>query len=71
LIVVGGRLAQPEKNPDSMDIVLQSLGGALGFVMIRIFFSRKTLAPQPVRRNAFPQDAERKMRGRYKGRDGE
>ena len=44
LIVVAGRLAQPEKNPDSMDIVLQWLGGTLGFVMIRIFFSRKTLA---------------------------
>jgi glycopeptide antibiotics resistance protein len=71
LVVVGGRLAQPEKNPDSMDIVLQSLGGALGFVMSRIFFSRKTLAAQPVRRNAFPQDAERKRRRRYKSRDGE
>jgi glycopeptide antibiotics resistance protein len=71
LVVVAGRLAQPEKNPDSMDILLQSLGGALGFVMIRIFFSRKTLAVQPVRRNAFSQDAERKMRRRYKSRDDE
>jgi glycopeptide antibiotics resistance protein len=47
LIVVVGRLAQPEKNPDSMDIVLQWLGGTLGFVMIRIFFSRKTLPRHP------------------------
>ena len=47
LILVIGRLAQPEKNPDSMDIVLQCLGGTLGFVMIRIFFSRKKLANQP------------------------
>jgi len=44
LIVVLGRLAQPEKNPDIMDIVLQWLGGTLGFVVIRIFFSRKTFA---------------------------
>jgi len=43
LIVVVGRLAQPEKNPDSMDIVLQWLGGAMGFVAIRVFFSRKML----------------------------
>jgi glycopeptide antibiotics resistance protein len=62
LAVVAGRLAQPEKNPDSMDIVLQWLGGTLGFVMIRIFFSRKTLPAQPRRRNAFSHDAERKMR---------
>ena len=47
LIVVVGRLAQPEKNPDSMDIVLQWLGGILGFVVIRIFFSRKTLPRHP------------------------
>jgi len=40
---VAGRLAQPEKNPDSMDIVLQGLGGIVGFVMMRIFFSHKTL----------------------------
>jgi hypothetical protein len=38
-----------------MDIVLQWLGGALGFVMIRIFFSRKTLTAQPMRNNAFSQ----------------
>jgi len=43
LIVVAGRLAQPEKNPDSMDVVLQWMGGALGFVMARVFFSRKIL----------------------------
>jgi len=47
LIVVAGRLAQPEKNPDSMDVVLQSLGGILGFVMIRIFLSRMTLPRRP------------------------
>jgi len=47
VIVVGGRLAQPEKNPDSMDIVLQGLGGILGFVMIRVFLSRKTLPRRP------------------------
>ena len=55
LIVVAGRLAQPEKNPDSMDIVLQWLGGALGFVMIRIFFSRKMSTVLPVR-SAISQD---------------
>jgi glycopeptide antibiotics resistance protein len=47
LVVVVGRLAQPEKNPDSMDIVLQWLGGTLGFVVIRIYFSRKMLAKRP------------------------
>ena len=59
LIVVAGRIAQPEKNPDSMDIVLQWLGGTLGFVMIRIFFSRKTLTAQPKRNNAFSQGENR------------
>jgi hypothetical protein len=49
LIAVAGRLAQPEKNPDSMDIVLQWLGGAMGFVMIRIYFSRKILTAPLVR----------------------
>jgi hypothetical protein len=39
--VVVGRLAQPEKHPDSMDIVLQWLGGGLGFVVARIMLSRK------------------------------
>jgi glycopeptide antibiotics resistance protein len=47
LIVVAGRLAQPEKNPDSMDIVLQWLGGVVGFVIIRIILSRKLLAVKP------------------------
>lgn len=55
---VAGRLALAEKNPDSMDMVLQGLGGIMGFVMIRIFFSRKTLAAQPRRGNAFSQDAK-------------
>ena len=45
--IVVGRLAQPDKNPDIMDIVLQWLGGLLGFVMIRIILSRKVLAAQP------------------------
>lgn len=56
---VAGRLAQADKNPDSMDIVLQWLGGTMGFVMIRIFFSRKMLAVQPRRSNAFSQNAKR------------
>ena len=59
VVVVVGRIAQPEKNPDSMDIVLQWLGGTLGFVMIRIFFSRKTLTTQPMRNNAFSQGENR------------
>ncbi len=66
VIVVVGRLAQPEKHPDSMDIVLQWLSGTLGFVISRIFLSRKLRARQPVRSNAFSQDAKRyprKMRG--------
>ncbi|MHB1186291.1 VanZ family protein [Thiobacillus sp.] len=45
--IVVGRLAQPDKNPDIMDIVLQWLGGLLGFVMIRIILSRKVRAAQP------------------------
>jgi glycopeptide antibiotics resistance protein len=44
---VAGRLALPDKNPDSMDIVLQWLGGSLGFVMIRFMLSRKMLAKRP------------------------
>ena len=47
LIVVVGRLALPEKNPDSMDIPLQWLGGAMGFVMIKIILSRRVLATPP------------------------
>jgi glycopeptide antibiotics resistance protein len=49
LIVVVGRLAQPDKNPDSMDIVLEWLGGGMGFTITRIILSRKILAAQPVR----------------------
>lgn len=56
--IVAGRLAQPDKNPDIMDIVLQWLGGAFGFVMIRIFLSRKVQAAQP-RTNVFSQDENR------------
>jgi hypothetical protein len=55
---VAGRLAQADKNPDSMDMVLQWLGGTMGFVMIRIFFSRKPPAAQLRRSNAFSQDAK-------------
>jgi glycopeptide antibiotics resistance protein len=33
-IAVAGRLAQPGKNPDIMDLVLQWLGGVIGFVLI-------------------------------------
>jgi glycopeptide antibiotics resistance protein len=39
-----GRLALPEKNPDSIDIVLQGLGGLVGFVIIRVVLSRRLLA---------------------------
>jgi len=59
---VAGRLAQPEKNPDSMDVVLQMLGGVVGFAVVRIFFTRKTFAVPPMRSNAFPQDASRHPR---------
>ena len=44
---VVGRLALPDKNPDSMDIVLQWLGGFLGFVVIRLMLSRKMLVKRP------------------------
>jgi glycopeptide antibiotics resistance protein len=44
LVIVMGRLALPEKNPDSMDIILQWAGGALGFVIVRVILSRKLLA---------------------------
>ena len=43
LVIVVGRLAQPEKNPDSMDIILHWVGGTLGFVGIRAILSRKLL----------------------------
>jgi glycopeptide antibiotics resistance protein len=43
LAIVMGRLALPEKNPDSVDIILQWVGGTLGFVIIRIILSRKLL----------------------------
>ena len=56
---VAGRLAQADKNPDSMDMVLQWLGGVLGFVIIRIILSRKMLAAQPRKSNAFSQDEKR------------
>lgn len=42
-----GRLALPEKNPDSMDIILQGVGGLLGFVIIRVILSRRMLAVKP------------------------
>jgi glycopeptide antibiotics resistance protein len=48
--VVAGRLAQPEKNPDIMDIVLQWLGGGLGFVIARILLSRNMRTAQSVKR---------------------
>jgi glycopeptide antibiotics resistance protein len=56
---VAGRLAQADKNPDSMDMVLQWLGGALGFVMIKVILSRKMPAVQPRRSKAFSQDEKR------------
>ncbi|MGA9991935.1 MAG: VanZ family protein, partial [Thiobacillaceae bacterium] len=49
LVIVAGRLALPEKNPDSMDIVLQWLGGVLGFVIVRVILSRKLLAVKSAR----------------------
>jgi glycopeptide antibiotics resistance protein len=44
LVIVVGRLALPEKNPDSIDIILQWVGGGLGFVIVRVILSRKLLA---------------------------
>jgi glycopeptide antibiotics resistance protein len=44
-----GRLALPEKNPDSIDIILQGLGGLMGFVIIRIILARKLLAVSSLR----------------------
>ena len=38
-ILVVGRLAQPEKNPDVMDIVLHWLGGFAGFIVSRKMLS--------------------------------
>ncbi len=36
LLVLAGRLAQPDKHPDIMDPILQWMGGALGYVLFRI-----------------------------------
>lgn len=47
LAITLGRLALPEKNPDSMDGILQLLGGVVGFVIFRIMLSRKLLAVKP------------------------
>jgi len=59
---VAGRLAQPDKHPDSVDLVLQGAGGLFGFVVVRIFLSRRRWG-QPVaprrsgkRRRAAPAD---------------
>lgn len=57
--IVAGRLAQPDKNPDIMDIVLHGLGGAFGFVMVKILLSRKSRAA-PIRKNAFSQQEEKR-----------
>jgi hypothetical protein len=38
-----GRLALPEKHPDSVDIILQWVGGALGFGVFRAILSRSLL----------------------------
>ena len=40
LVISLGRLALPEKNPDSIDIILQWAGGALGFGIFRAILSR-------------------------------
>jgi len=65
-IVVVGRLAQPEKNPDVMDIVMQCLGGILGFVMIRFISSRKVLAVKP-KMTASSWDENRRARSAQRG----
>jgi glycopeptide antibiotics resistance protein len=41
LAILLGRLALPEKSPDSMDLVLEWLGGLLGFVVARIVVARR------------------------------
>ena len=43
LTITLGRLAIPDKHPDIMDIVLQMLGGLLGYLIVRVILSRKTL----------------------------
>ncbi|MFO7635340.1 MAG: VanZ family protein [Caldilinea sp.] len=41
LIAVAGRLAQPGKHPDSVDIVLQTLGGVAGLVLATMMTKRR------------------------------
>ena len=40
LVAVAGRLAQPDKHPDSIDIALQTLGGLAGFVLATMMTRR-------------------------------
>jgi glycopeptide antibiotics resistance protein len=41
LTILLGRLALPEKSPDSMDLILEWLGGLLGFVVARLVVARR------------------------------
>jgi glycopeptide antibiotics resistance protein len=41
LAILLGRLALPEKSPDSMDLILEWLGGLLGFVVARLVVARR------------------------------
>jgi glycopeptide antibiotics resistance protein len=56
-----GRLALPEKNPDIMDIILQWVGGALGFGVFRVILSRSLLNVQS-ERSAFSSKGSRRTR---------
>ena len=48
LVVVAGRLAQPEKNPDIMDIVLQWLGGLAGYLLAWKVFRMRPPVHSPI-----------------------
>ena len=53
IATVAGRLAQLDKHPDSMDVVLQLGGGLLGFALMRILLSRRRWSkPVAMRANA-------------------
>lgn len=51
VVAVGGRLAQPEKNPDIVDAALHGVGGGVGFVIARLVLSRRAAKVRPMRRD--------------------
>ena len=51
-----GRLALPEKNPDNIDVVLQLLGGAIGYVFVRLMASRRRMVRKSARTHSSNAD---------------